>query len=213
MCPGSHPSSARRRSRELLTWLAQHRVVTWPSKNRKIVNDSVTCGAVICPCALTQSTRSLARVSELCSMGSSTTFARLALWLTIFAVADRPLAFSGGTGATYAGGGFNFCEGLPRHHPRDPTPTSLRLGESLWGTGMPNPLCRIRSSTVVPFESCKRSRPSVSSHRVTATSSEGTQRLSTRVLQDMLRRRKNPRSLTSCCRPRRAWATACSSTP
>ena len=79
-----------------------------------------------------------------------------------------------------------------------------RLGESLWEIWMPNPLCRLGAGTVLQLGSWP------------AKSSQGTQRLSTRVSQDgqiMLRWRKNPRSFTSCCMPRHVCATASNSTP
>ena len=69
------------------------------------------------------------------------------------------------------------------------------------GIGTPNPFFRLGPGTVLPLEAWKRSRQQVSSHRVTATSSQGTQLLSTRASragQIMLQRRTSPRSLTSC---------------
>ena len=79
---------------------------------------------------------------------------------------------------------FNFSEGQLRHRPRDLTPTSLRLGESLRRIRMPNPFCRLGSGTGRPFVYWKRSGPLGSSHCLTPTSSHGTQLLSTRVSQD-----------------------------
>ena len=65
---------------------------------------------------------------------------------------------------------------------------------------MPNPFCRRGSDTVLLMESWKRSRPPVSFHHVTATSSHGSQLLSARVSQRgriVLRLRKSLRSITS----------------
>ena len=52
----------------------------------------------------------------------------------------------------------------------------------------------------------------MSSHRVTVTSSPGTQLPSTRASQDgrtVLRLRNGPKSLANCCRPKRISANAC----
>ena len=174
------------------------------------------CGGLIYPCEIDWGTRSLAPGSGRCSKGSSTNFPRLALWSTIFAAADRPAALAVVFWPTYAGSGFNSWEGHSHHHPRDPTPMSLRPGVWLWEIGLPKQCCLFGSGTVRPLESWKRSRPPVSSHRVTVTSSQGTQLLSARASradQIILRPRMNPRSLTTCYRPTRAWATARSSTP
>ena len=158
-------------------------------------------------------TGSLARVCGLCSKGSWTTFPRLALWSTIFA-ADRLSASAVVFWPADAGGGFR--EGQPRHCPWDPTLTSFRLGESLWAIGMPNPFYHLGSSAVSHWNPGRgRDRWCVPTVPRRPAAKEP-QRLSARFSQDgriTLRRRKNPRSLTSCCRPRRAWATACSSAP
>ena len=128
-----------------------------------------------------------------CSKGSSTTFPRLAVWSTIFAaVVCWP---------TDAGSGFNSWEGQSRHRPR----TRPRVLEA-WRVA--SPFFLLGSATGRPLESWKMSGPLVSSHRVTVTSSQGTQLLSTRVLQTgqlVLRPRMKPRSLTNCCMPRRHW--------
>ena len=61
------------------------------------------------------------------------------------------------------------------------------------------PLCRLGSGVALSLESWKGSRPLVSSHRVTTSSSQGTHLLSTRFSQDrrtMLRLRKSPKSST-----------------
>ena len=113
--------------------------------------------------------------------------------IRIRAGADLPSVSAMVSWPTHASGGFNCWEGQPRHRTRDSTPTHLRLGESLWEL---------------------RSRPLVSSHP--ATSSQGAQRLSTRVSHNgqlLLRRRKNPRSLLSSCMSTPVWATASSSAP
>ena len=49
-----------------------------------------------------------------------------------FAAGNRPAALAVVCWSTDAGSGFNSWEGQPRHHPRDLTPTSLRLRVSLW---------------------------------------------------------------------------------
>ena len=91
-----------------------------------------------------------------------------------FAAGNRPAALAVVCWSTYAGSGFNSWEGQPRHHPRDLTPTSLRLGVSLWGYRDAGSILPTRR----PLESWKKSRPLVSSHRVTVTS-RGTQPLHT----------------------------------
>ena len=78
-------------------------------------------------------------------------FSRLALLSKIFTTAERPSAPAVIMWPTCAGGGFNSWESQPRHRPRDPTPTSLRLGESLWRIGMPEPFCRLGSSWTWPM--------------------------------------------------------------
>ena len=81
---------------------------------------------------------------------------------------------------------------------------------------MPSPCCRLGFGTGRPSEPWRRSRPLVSSHPATVTSSQKKTSFSSRVSQTcqiMLRRRMNATSLTNCYMPMRAWATACSSTP
>ena len=57
-------------------------------------------------------------------------------------------------------------------------------GLAVGGSGCRVHSCRLGSSVALPSESWKRSRPLVSSHRVTWTSSQGIQRLSSRVSHD-----------------------------
>ena len=149
-------------------------------------------------------------VSGPCSVGSSTTFPRLTLGSTIFAPAHEPASLAMVSWPSCAGSVFDLWENQSRYR-RGPPPDVLEA----WRRGRHARLgCRIHSAVlvlarVVPSVPWKGSRPPGSSHRLTPTSTHGTQLHSACVSQDG--ESSIPRSLSSCCRPTWAWTTACSS--
>ena len=125
----------------------------------------VVCGGLSYPCEFTLGTRSLAPGSGRCSKGSSTTFPRLAV------VGNLPEALAMVCCSTYVGSVFNSWEGQSRHRSRDPT--RCPCGVWLWRDWDAESLLPSWLGTGRPFEFWKRSRPPVSSHRVTVTRSQG----------------------------------------
>ena len=171
----------------MLTWLALHPLVRRPSRHSKIVNASAACGALTNKVA---GTRTRAIRDEFVDV-----FPQARAVVDDLRNGRRTPDLAAMFWPSCAGGGFKSWECQLRH-PVGP-----------WGGCASPALAPAWRSHQNPGRG--RDRRCLA-HCVTATSSQGTQRHSTRVSRDgrlMLRSRKSPRSSTFCG-PKRTWAIA-----
>ena len=124
----------------------------------------------------------------------------VAPWLTTCAMANRPSDLAATFWLSCAGAGCKCWERQPRHHPRGPASTCSRRGEPLWEIGMPSPFAAPTALVFTPCHSDEQSRYPAPPFTCLAG------------LWNDASAEENLRSSANCWRPKRTWATTCSST-